>query len=178
MVLFDYGRILICTNNNRFGSGRSKTNGSYESGSATLTFSYYRVLFSCLEFYLCEKLRAWETIILQETTAEYYDLRSQVMELYPTCLNSLKPKGKTLEHEKSIFVQDLLVHSGFCNSFLCTLLIQMRWPVLQIRIRDPVAFYPWILDPGWLTNLEPQSGLTTRIIFPRALKKFFWVKIL
>ena len=33
------------------------------------------------------------------------------------------------------------------------------------------------LDPGWVKNLDPDPGWTTRIIFPRAQKQLFWVKI-
>jgi hypothetical protein len=38
----------------------------------------------------------------------------------------------------------------------------------------------WPLDPGWVKsqNPDPDPGWTTRIIFPRAYKPFFWVKIL
>jgi hypothetical protein len=32
-------------------------------------------------------------------------------------------------------------------------------------------------DPGWVKNQDPDPELTTRIIFPRAWK-FFWFKIL
>jgi hypothetical protein len=28
-------------------------------------------------------------------------------------------------------------------------------PVLRIRIRDPVLFDPWIQDPGWVENQDP-----------------------
>ncbi len=35
------------------------------------------------------------------------------------------------------------------------------------RIRDPVPFDSWIWDPGWVKNLDPDSG-TFQIIFPRA----------
>jgi len=39
---------------------------------------------------------------------------------------------------------------------------------------------PWIRDLGWLKSQDPDRdpGWTTRIIFPRALNPFFWVKIL
>ncbi len=48
---------------------------------------------------------------------------------------------------------------------------------LRIRIRDPVPFWP--LDPGWVKVQDPDPGWTTRIIFPRELKKhFFGIKIL
>ncbi len=72
-------------------------------------------------------------------------------------------------------------------------------PVLRIRIRDPVPFWPldpgsgailtpgsgirclfdpWIRDPGWLKSQDPDRdpGWTTRFIFPRALNPFFWLK--
>jgi hypothetical protein len=29
-------------------------------------------------------------------------------------------------------------------------------------------FYPWIRDPGWVKNKDPDPGWTSRIIFPRA----------
>ncbi len=34
------------------------------------------------------------------------------------------------------------------------------------------------LDPGWVNNQDSDPGWTTRIIFPRAWKPFFWAKIL
>ncbi len=37
-------------------------------------------------------------------------------------------------------------------------------------------FDPWIRDPGWVKNPDP--GWTTWIIFSRAWKQFFWVKML
>jgi hypothetical protein len=47
----------------------------------------------------------------------------------------------------------------------------------ELRIRDPVPFWP--LDPGSGTGKkqDPDPGWITRIIFPRALKTIFWVKI-
>ncbi len=39
-------------------------------------------------------------------------------------------------------------------------------PVLRIRIRDPVPFWP--LDPGSGRGKKSGSGWTTRIIFPKA----------
>ncbi len=41
---------------------------------------------------------------------------------------------------------------------------------------DPGPFWP--LDPGWVKSKDPDPGWTTRIMFPRAHKPFFWVKIL
>ncbi len=52
-----------------------------------------------------------------------------------------------------------------------------RNPVLRIRIRDPVPFWPLDPDPGWVESQHPDPGWTTRIIFSKALKPFFWVKI-
>ncbi len=37
-------------------------------------------------------------------------------------------------------------------------------------------FDPWIRDPGWVKNQDPDTGWTTLIIFPRALKQFFGLK--
>jgi hypothetical protein len=37
---------------------------------------------------------------------------------------------------------------------------------------------PWIRDPGWVKSQDPDPGWTNRIIFPRAWKPVFWVKIL
>ena len=28
----------------------------------------------------------------------------------------------------------------------------------ELRIRDPVPFDPWILDPGWVKNQDPDPG--------------------
>jgi hypothetical protein len=47
--------------------------------------------------------------------------------------------------------------------------------VSVLRFRDPVPFWP--LAPGWVKSQDPDPGWTTRIIFPRAYKSFFWVKI-
>ncbi len=57
------------------------------------------------------------------------------------------------------------------------------------RIRDPVPFWPLDplsgiqdRDPGWVKSQDPDpgsgSGMKAWIIFPRAWKPFFWVKIL
>jgi hypothetical protein len=37
---------------------------------------------------------------------------------------------------------------------------------------------PGSRNRGWVKNQDPDPGLTIRIIFPRALKQFFGVKIL
>jgi hypothetical protein len=46
------------------------------------------------------------------------------------------------------------------------------FPVLRIRIRDLVLFDPWIRDPGWVKNQDPDpcfgSEMNISIIFPRA----------
>ncbi len=47
-------------------------------------------------------------------------------------------------------------------------------PVLRIRIRVPMLFWP--RDPGWIKNQDP--GWTFRIIFARAWKQFLGLKIL
>ncbi len=49
-------------------------------------------------------------------------------------------------------------------------------PVLRFWIRDPVPFWP--LDPGWVKKQDPDPGWKSRIIFPRAWKQFFGLKIL
>ncbi len=36
-------------------------------------------------------------------------------------------------------------------------------------------FDPWIWDPGWVESQHPDPGWTTRIIFSRASKPFFWL---
>ncbi len=47
---------------------------------------------------------------------------------------------------------------------------------------DPVPFYPWIRDPGWVKIRiwiwDPNPVWTTRIIFPRAKEKLFGLKYL
>ncbi len=50
--------------------------------------------------------------------------------------------------------------------------------VLRIRIRDPVPFWPrpWIRDPGWVKNEDPDPGWTSWIIFFESLETIFWVK--
>ncbi len=92
----------------------------------------------------------------------------------PGYRRSLHPsKANTSKHE--IF----LTFFYFCGSYLTFWIwIQptktigdpcgsQHWSkaVLRIRIRDPVHFDPWIRDPGWVKNKDPD--------YP-----FFWVKIL
>ncbi len=50
--------------------------------------------------------------------------------------------------------------------------------LLRIRIRDPVTFWP--RDPGWVESQHPDpgSGMNNPDHISRALKPFFWVKIL
>jgi hypothetical protein len=50
------------------------------------------IVYFIIEFYLSEKLLVWETGNLQEATAAYFELRSRVVDLYPKCLCTLKPK--------------------------------------------------------------------------------------
>jgi hypothetical protein len=54
-------------------------------------------------------------------------------------------------------------------------------PVLRIRNPD-CLFDPWIRDPGWVKNKDPDpgsgSGMNNPDHIPRALKLLFWVKIL
>jgi hypothetical protein len=39
-------------------------------------------------------------------------------------------------------------------------------------------FDPGIRDPGWVKSQDPDPGWITWIIFPRAKKPFFWIKML
>jgi hypothetical protein len=45
-----------------------------------------------------------------------------------------------------------------------------------VLIRDPVPFWPRDPDPGLVKSQDPDPRWTTRIIFRRASKPFFWVK--
>jgi hypothetical protein len=49
--------------------------------------------------------------------------------------------------------------------------------VLWIRIRDPVLCEPWIRDPGWVKNHEPDPGSGPGSYF-ESLKNIFLVKII
>jgi hypothetical protein len=42
-------------------------------------------------------MRTWETAILQEVTADFFELRSKVVEMFPSCLSREKPKEIVLE---------------------------------------------------------------------------------
>jgi hypothetical protein len=54
------------------------------------------------------------------------------------------------------------------------------FPVLRIRIRDPVPFWP--RDPGWVKNPDRGSGsgikIPDHISDSESLETIFWVKIL
>ncbi len=55
---------------------------------------------------------------------------------------------------------------------------------MRIRIQDPGsgAFDPWIRDPGWVKNQDPDPGSGFGMNNPdhisESLETFFWVKIL
>jgi hypothetical protein len=55
-------------------------------------------LISFLEYYLCEKIYSWETDLLKEVTADYFQLRERCEEQFPDCVTSLKPKV-TFHHD-------------------------------------------------------------------------------
>ncbi len=41
------------------------------------------------------------------------------------------------------------------------------------------SFTPWIRDPGWVKNQDPDPGCTSQIIgISESLKTIFWVKTL
>jgi hypothetical protein len=50
----------------------------------------------------------------------------------------------------------------------CQVPVQYLLSVLRIRMRDPMPFGPWIRNPGWAKNQDPDPGWTSRIIFPGA----------
>ncbi len=72
-------------------------------------------LFFVLEFYLSEKILAWELSVLRELTAEFYRLRNECDNSFPGILTSKKPKEK---HFPIFYLQ----HSQltiFCLSHHC-----------------------------------------------------------
>jgi hypothetical protein len=48
--------------------------------------------FLYIEFYLSEKMKTWETGILEEVTADFFELRNKVVDMFPGCLAQEKPK--------------------------------------------------------------------------------------
>ncbi len=74
---------------------------------------------------------------------------------------TLPLKLKIMVHKVAKIVQ---ITFSFANLFQCS------------SVADPVPFWP--LDPGWMKNQDPDPGWTSRIIFPRAKKLFFGLKIL
>jgi hypothetical protein len=57
--------------------------------------------------------------------------------------------------------------------------VSKLFTVLRIRIRDPVLFYPWIRDPGWVNNQFPDPGLDPWIQdhISESLETIFWVNL-
>jgi hypothetical protein len=52
----------------------------------------------------------------------------------------------------------------------------LPFPVLRIRIRG--LFDPWIRDPGWVKNLDPDPRSGSAMNNPdQSLETIFWVKI-
>jgi hypothetical protein len=44
------------------------------------------------EFYLSEKIMAWELDVLEELTVEFFELRAECDRQFPACFTSIKPK--------------------------------------------------------------------------------------
>jgi hypothetical protein len=47
-----------------------------------------------------------------------------------------------------------------------------------LRIRDPVPFFPWIWDPGWIKSKDPdpESGMNNPDHISWSLEPFFGLK--
>ncbi len=93
-------------------------------------------------------------------------------------------KGNILEDFTQLFCCYLYLLSLRLSQPVCPSTLPLSYlflqPVLRIRIRDPVLYYPWIRDPESGMSKKPGSGfgMNNPSHISESLETVFWLKYL